>query len=723
MELIYPVQITFTDIFISFCQLAVAGLGLLGGAFLVMSASQRFTNKMRISYRLKFPKDMKETQVVDFIRSAMGELPGPRFMQPIHALVFETYADANGKRQYLHVPGHVSLKVDKLLSKKIAGIAIEPVTDEDSPFLFRDWDKAVELGMRGYDVPLRIPVPAQTAASIDVNFDALDEDEAVVMQWIVFRDEPRQPTPEDKDKVTDQTLFAVARVAAAGKDARRMVRDLCRSMRSVSSHGSLFTRRLALNPSQRINDRAAWLGNFRIYLNVTEFSALMGWPLDGGSGTHARHLAPDNMIDRQGIVVAGSDFPKTRGRPLAIPHSALMRHTWVLGPSGSGKSVVLQNMAAQAMQAGHGLILIEPKGDLARDVLHCVPKHRVKDVVWFDPTDTAFPIGLNVLAGHDVDLITSHIEGMFHNMFHDSWGDRLARILRMAVKTAAINGLTLYDCRHLLMNQDFRRKEVAKLKKKGEIDLVLEYVWLDKLADNAVDSVINKLDSFLGSRTMRNILGQHGGINMEQIVRERKILLVPLPSALIGQTNTSALGSLVREMLWDEIRRRPIDHREPILLMMDEFQNYADFNTSLSDPFAEARSYGLGLVIANQHTAQLKPAVLSSIRANTGSKIVFALESQDAKALKENFAPLSPEELTALPKFGAAVSLMSSSGKAPVTTAVTAPPPMPTGLAQAALTASRAVYGRPVADVEKEFAERHRTNDEERKRPPIGALP
>jgi hypothetical protein len=106
--------------------------------------------------------------------------------------------------------------------------------------------------------------------------------------------------------------------------------------------------------------------------------------------------------------------------------------------------------------------------------------------------------------------------------------------------------------------------------------------------------------------------------------------------------------------------------------MMDEFQNYADLNTTRSDPFAEARSYGLGLVIANQHTGQLPNAVLSSVSNNTASKIAFGLEPEDARKLKDSFLPLTPEELGVIPRFGVATRLMTSTGKAPVTTAQTA---------------------------------------------------
>jgi hypothetical protein len=526
-------------------QIVVDGFALVAGVFGVRHFFQQRADHMRTTYQLNFPRGMTQTNVLDFVRSAVGELPRPRFLQPAYTLVFEKYADKEGKRYYLHIPGHVRTKVDRLLDKKIDGISIEPVNDEDDRVARTNWQETAEITMQGNVVPLRIKVPEHVAASIDANFDTLDEDEALVMQWVVLPDRPRAPTDGDKDKVGDYTLNAVARIGACGKDAKQMIANLGGTFRSVDSHGSHFRKRIMLDVSGRIRRRAGTFG-YPIFLNAPEFTALMGWQLDGQSGIRARKLPVDPMVDTEGIIIGASNYHKSRGRPLAIPLPSLMMHTWVLGPSGVGKSTVLHNMAAQIMESDAGLVLIEPKGDLAKDMLSSVPRHRVKDVIWFDPADTLYPIGLNVLAGHDVERITGHIVGMFQNIYSDSWGSRLERIMKFAVKTAALNGLTLYDVRHLLINSDFRNREVAKVRAKDQ-ELWLEWRWLDSITDTAVDSVINKLDNFLGSRTLRNIVGQQTGLSMAEVVENRKILLVPLPSALIGQTNTSALGSIVRD--------------------------------------------------------------------------------------------------------------------------------------------------------------------------------
>jgi hypothetical protein len=581
---------------------ALVGLGiaLIGVIRWVRLRFQKAADRMRRTYLISFPRSMSHDEVLAFVRSLSG-MPAPKFLQPVHGVVFETYADVNGIKHLLHIPGHVHEDVDGWLTTHINGASLTPLSDQDDPVANTVW-QGVELSMRGADTPIRIGTPEGVAATVLSAFSTLPADSAVVLQWILFRGHHQAPVG-DKNyvaKVNDATFNAVARIGATGEDADRLIRGVYAALSTTHAYGVKFTKRPRRNISERIAQRKGTLA-YPIFLNATELTVLMGWPFGapnvaGLSGSKARHLAPDQMIDTEGVVVASSNYPKLRERKLAIPVNSLLVHTWVSGPSGVGKSVVLHNIAEQIMKQGLGLILIEPKADLAHDVLMSVPRNRVNDVIWFDPTDTTRPIGLNVLSGHDPERITGHIVGMFQTLYGDSWGSRLERILRYSVLTAAMNGLTLYDVKQLLVNKDFRQRTVRATK---DPEVRQFWHWLDDSSDTYVDSVVNKLDSFLGSRAIRNIVGQQSGIDMEEIVRKRQILLVPLPSAQLGQSNAAMLGSLMRDMLWDAVLRRPPAAREPIVLMMDEFQNYGELSTSKSDPFAEARSYGMGLVIAN----------------------------------------------------------------------------------------------------------------------------
>ncbi|WP_285250217.1 hypothetical protein [Pseudarthrobacter sp. fls2-241-R2A-168] len=224
-----------------------------------------------------------------------------------------------------------------------------------------------------------------------------------------------------------------------------------------------------------------------------------------------------------------------------------------------------------------------------------------------------------------------------------------------------------------------------------------------------VDSAVNRLDAFLGSRMIRNIVSQKDGLDFDEIVRKRKILLVPLSEAHMGQTNASALGQLIFDMVWDATLRRPPEHREPNVLMIDEAQMFVEtLNTTKADPFALARSYGLGLMVANQYADQLPKAVQQTLSKNAQSQIVFRLASDDAKSMQSTFGPLTADDLANLPRYTVAAKLMSSSGNAPVVTLKTSPPPEATGAADEAKAYSREKYGRPVMEVEADLLTRHK---------------
>ncbi|MDQ0923296.1 hypothetical protein QF038_001804 [Pseudarthrobacter sp. W1I19] len=722
MEVIYPVQITFTDIAIPFTQVAVTGLGLVGGIALIMNAAQRLADRQRRTFEIFFPSTMGHDQVLAFIRALSG-LPKPKFMQPIYAVSFERYADQNGERYFMHTPGRIAARLDELFYEIVDG-SMEKVELEDDPIATTKWQAATELAMPGMSIlrSLRIMDVQGTSHSMNAQFKSLNPGEATVLQWCLFPQRPRTSESADKDKLADHTFSAIARLGATGEYAQGMVKDLSSVFKSVEAPQARFQRRLMPNVGERINLRASTAG-FPILINAKEFSALMGWPLNGSGARRAKRIAPTVMHDSDGIVIGTSNTPKMQNRRVAIPEAALTVHTWVCAPSGQGKSVLLHNMAAQIMDRNMGLVLLDPKTDLATAVLSSVPLHRERDVIWFNPLDTDRPIGLNVLSGSDPERTTSHVVGMFKALSGDTWSAQLQRVLRNAVMTAALNGLSLYDVKQLLVNKEYRTAQVRRLNRNIHPDIIQEWRWLDDKADMTVDSAVNRLDAFLGSRMIRNIVSQKDGLDFDEIVRKRKILLVPLSEAHMGSTNASALGQLIFDLVWDATLRRPPEHREPNVMMVDEFQMFCEMmNTTKADPFALARSYGLGLMVANQYADQLPKAVQQTLSKNAQSQIVFRLASDDAKSMQQTFAPLTHDDLANLPRYTVAAKLMSSSGNAPVVTLKTPPPPKATGAAQEVVQYSREKYGRPVMEVEADLLTRHKA-PEQKTRPHIGSIP
>ncbi|GAP53461.1 conserved hypothetical protein [Arthrobacter sp. Hiyo6] len=330
-------DISFQLVQILFMQFASVGLGLVGGVFVIMQAAQRHADRQRRTFEIFFPSTMNQEQTLAFIRSLSG-LPKPKFMQPIYAVSFERYADEAGERFFIHTPGRIAARLDELFYEHIDG-SMEKIEDEDDPIATMKWQAATELAMPGGSLlkSLRILDVQGTSHSMNAQFKSLNPGEATVLQWCIFPQRPRAAESADKEFVADHTFSAIARLGAAGEYAQGMVKDLSSVFKSVESPGARFQKRLMPNVGERINLRSSTAG-FPILINAKEFSALMGWPLNGSGARRAKRIAPTLMHDSQGIVIGTPNSPKQQNRRVAIPESALTVHTWVIGPSGTGKS-------------------------------------------------------------------------------------------------------------------------------------------------------------------------------------------------------------------------------------------------------------------------------------------------------------------------------------------------------------------------------------------------
>src|SRR6266536_2247019 len=472
--------------------IGVTAIGAVGvyAIWRTRMAHQRRADHMRRTYELSFPATMTHDQVLAFVRSLSG-LPGPKFLRPVHALVFETYGDAQGIRNFLHIPGHVNSRVDILLEDHIEGIGLEPLSDADDIIPPIEWH-GVELGMRGVDTQLRVEHAKEVSTSIRAGFKVSRPGEAVVMQWVVWPDFPRTVTPDTKLKLSDHTFNVALRMGAVGEHPERLIHDMYAGLHGTHADKARFVRRARPGAADQIRRRAGTL-NYSIFLNALELSALMGWPLDGSSKAASRPLAPSPMHDNQGIMLGISNHHKAKGRVIALPIESGDMHVRVMGGSGTGKSNLLLNIGVQWLQRPDtAFVLLEPAGDLAWDMLKRVPAHRVKDTIFFDPTDTDFPVGLNPFAGSDPERITSHIVSVFKNLSGDSWGHQLQRVLTTAVKTTALLGLTLYDTKQLLVNKEYRASQLRRLRRAEHPEILQEWEdFIERKADGTVESSVN----------------------------------------------------------------------------------------------------------------------------------------------------------------------------------------------------------------------------------------
>lgn len=325
--------------------------------------------------------------------------------------------------------------------------------------------------------------------------------------------------------------------------------------------------------------------------------------------------------------------------------------TYIIGTTGTGKSTLLKNIIYQDMHQDreHGLMVLDPHGDLIDEVLGLVPKDRLKDVILFDPMDMDHPFGLNLLEcdrsdPHQVRWVVSTVMGTLERLFSNSWGPRLEHVLRHTLLTAMLlPNSTFIELLLLLTNENFRKDVLAELR-----DPILNQFWNDlplskKDRYELISSTLNKLSPFITDHSMRNIIGQpKNTFNMREIMDEGKILLVNLSKGDLGEANSSLLGAVqVNMVLIAALQRRsiPVKQRRPFHLIVDEFQNFATESFDILQ--SEARKYAVDVVVAHQYRDQLSDSSKGST-LNVGNLIAFRTTGLDSYSIASQFDNTPP---------------------------------------------------------------------------------
>jgi DNA helicase HerA-like ATPase len=704
---------------------------------------------MMRAYRLTFPRGVEAEQVVAFIRSLSGLLsPWWRrwiFGSPV--VVFEIASDESGITHRLIGD---SGPVGYVLTQLTAAIPGTRFERDEMPELRAS--AAAELRLSSASAPLRTDKPDTTSAGLLATLQPLREGESAIVQWIVSPEPAgRLPGPlplpslvgelalgpgrlqvslpvdrarAEREKRGEPLMSAVCRIGTRAGSPRReryLLRGMLGAFHAGNAPGVSFRRRLVPDRivEGRLRARSAPGGSWPALLNAKELAAFLGIPigdvqLTGLTLGTTRQLAPAASIPRQGRVLGRATFPGAE-RQLALSVTDSLRHLHAIGPTGVGKSTLLLNLIAGDMAAGRSVVVLDPKGDLAEGVLARVPARRTADVVLLDPSDTARPVGLNLLdASHTApELVVDQVVAIFRGLFSAFWGPRTDDVLRAALLTLTTEpGMTLAEVPLLLSSEAFRRRLVGRLD-----DVVLEgfWAWYEALSPGeraqVVGPVLNKLRVFLLRKRLRNVIGQADStFSMEQVLAEQKILIVSLQKGVLGEDAAALLGSCVLSRLWQTVQGRaaiPQASRRPVFCFVDEFQDYLHLPTSLADVLAQARGYGLGLCLAHQHLGQLPPVVRQAVLANARSKVVFQTAASDAALLAKEFAPyVDAADLQALGPYEAIVAAAAGNRVAPPATMTTLPPPEPNGREQAVRALSRQRYGRDSAEVETAMRER-----------------
>lgn len=346
-----------------------------------------------------------------------------------------------------------------------------------------------------------------------------------------------------------------------------------------------------------------------------------------------------------------------------------LRHMYMIGKSGTGKSTLLNTMISQDINNGEGVAVLDPHGDTIESILERIPDNRIDDVIYFDPSDTERPIGLNMLEMSDPtqkNLMASGLVAAIKQHFDYSWGPRLEYLLNYAILTLLeVPGTSLLGITRLMEDQNYQKFILHQVK-----DPVVIKFWENefkemkgnqKLVTEAISPIQNKVNRFLASTTMRNILGQRNStIDIWDVMNSGKILLINLSKGKIGSDNANMLGALlVSRIQFFALQRAriPAAQRKPFYLYVDEFQNFA--SGSFEEILSESRKYKLGLYLTHQFTAQLPEQLLKAVYGNVGTILSFSLGAPDARELEKEFAPyFTFEDILSLERFQVYIKLM-----------------------------------------------------------------
>ena len=392
------------------------------------------------------------------------------------------------------------------------------------------------------------------------------------------------------------------------------------------------------------------------------------------------------------------------------------RHVYIIGQTGAGKSGLLELMALSDVFYNQGYCIIDPHGDFAIDNLRFIPESRVKDVVYFNPADTAFPVAFNPLEITDPTRkpnICSEVIGVLKRMFGDSWGPRLEHILRYTLLALLDRPeTTLLDISRLLTDKEFRKETLDYCKDVTVLQFWKHEFgqWNEKQVNESIAPVLNKVGAFTANPIIRNIIGQpKSSFDIRKIMDEGKILVVNLSKGLIGEDNAAILGAfLVTKVQLAAMSRSDIPDvadRRPFYLYVDEFQNFA--TDSFAVILSEARKYGLNLTVANQYVAQMTDSVRDAVFGNVGTTISFRVSADDAPILVKQFEPTFEEsDIIQLNNRHFVISMIINGEKVPAFSATTLSiPDTPKDNFDAIVAHSRENFARPRLEVEAEIRE------------------
>lgn len=687
---------------------ASGGSAMLAGIWWHERRIEEAMRTSRVKLALRFPIGLK-------VEAALAALDGLSGLPTEMEIVAEVSATSRGVEHSLWVPRSVRSSVLSTLSATMPSLRVSET--QPSP------GSGVTMALR-----LFVPTPSLLSTvntevasrALLAGMANLGDDERMVVRYALrpgtpsLWREPDSPTVRQREiarewrhktakpglRVSGLVLIRTATVVRARELAAHVEsvlasrRGLTGSIRATREQGN---RTLASVPHSRRS--SGWL-------TATELLPLLAWPLGPGvtpgvSLGAARQLPVPREISRKGrVLFVGRDF--NGERPVAQSTEAAKHHLCVVGPTGVGKSSLLANCVLSDIARGDsGGVVIDPKADLIQTILDRIEAKDANRVVVLDPSDNRPMPGLAVLAGGDPDLAADVLTGALKSIFADVWGVRSDFYLRLAVRSLAeVSGSTLADVGRLFFDEQFRRMVVGRLSDRFVVSAWQSYEALSEAAKSEhVQAPMNRVMGLLTRPRVRAVLAcPNPTLDLGQILRQRKWLLVSLAPGQIGEAAATLIGAIVMYATWAAIEARvalPPQQRTPVFIYADELSTLTGGVPFSFELLAErARGLGAGLTVAAQTLGRVPEPTRQALLGNVGSFVSFRASAEEAPRIARQLPGLTDSDLMGLDRFEVAGRIGTGVGSSvSVVTGRTLPLPATTGLAETIRAYSAARYG------------------------------
>ncbi len=643
--------------------------------------------------------------------------------------------------QFTSDPLSVILNAFSKIEREGGGAALQFVIrhpkDERIRNNYKSIIKEVERGVKPKDAIARSTVTGEFKGLVtDIFFTA--KKEAMNESKEVTKEVDSVTLEHFRTKLKTDIFETNIRIVVSASDSARVnqiMKEIQSTFNQFDNHdGNTFTfnplNRAALPKARKAFAFREFSLKAAMSLSTTELATLIHFP---GSGvlsatqfkqSYAKTAAAPTEMPTAGTYLGVNDHRGNK-KDIFITEKDRMRHFYIIGQTGTGKSKFLTNLIAQDIHAGAGVCFIDPHGTDLDEVLGIIPPEREQDVIYFDPSHMESVVGLNML---DYDyskpeqktFVVNELFSIFQKLYGanpESMGPMFEQYFRnatMLVMEDPDSGNTLMDISRVMADARYRRHKLERAQNPVVVQFWREIATKaggEASLENIVPYIVSKFDVFTANDFMRPIIGQQrSAFNFRQVMDERKILLVNLSKGRLGEINANLIGMIfVGKILMAALSRvdDPTGNFAPFFLHIDEFQNIS--TNSIASILSEARKYKLGLTVAHQFIAQLDPVIKDAVFGNVGSMAAFRVGPEDGQFLESQFGPtFTAAELMNIPNFNAYMRVLAN-GVPTVPFSVAAPQPItPDSEKVVRLKAqSFARYGRARSEVEAEIQQRY----------------